>query len=83
MTRPTRRKHGTVTIQHVASEAGVSAMTVSLVINGESNVRETTRAAVLAAIEKLNYSPNTAARSLAAARRCISACSTQTRRPPI
>ena len=66
MTRPKRRKHGTVTIQHVASEAGVSAMTVSRVINGESNVRETTRAAVLAAIEKLNYSPNTAARSLAA-----------------
>ncbi|GAA4809749.1 LacI family DNA-binding transcriptional regulator [Sphingosinicella ginsenosidimutans] len=66
MTRPKRRRHGTVTIQHVAREAGVSAMTVSRVINGESNVRDTTRSAVLAAIEKLNYSPNTAARSLAA-----------------
>lgn len=66
MKKPTRRRHGTVTIQHVAREAGVSAMTVSRVINGETNVRETTRAAVLEAIQRLNYSPNTAARSLAA-----------------
>jgi LacI family transcriptional regulator len=41
-------------------------MTVSRVINKGGNVRETTRAAVLEAIERLNYSPNTAARSLAA-----------------
>jgi LacI family transcriptional regulator len=41
-------------------------MTVSRVINKGSNVRESTRAAVLEAIERLNYSPNTAARSLAA-----------------
>ena len=41
-------------------------MTVSRVVNGGSNVRATTREAVLAAIEKLNYSPNSAARSLAA-----------------
>jgi LacI family transcriptional regulator len=41
-------------------------MTVSRVINKGGNVRETTRAAVLDAIERLNYSPNTAARSLAA-----------------
>jgi len=66
MSRPRRRKHGTVTIQHVARAAGVSAMTVSRVINGESNVRESTRAAVEAAIKALNYSPNAAARSLAA-----------------
>jgi LacI family transcriptional regulator len=64
--KPTRRRHGTVTIQHVAQQAGVSAMTVSRVINRESNVRESTRASVLQAIERLNYSPNTAARSLAA-----------------
>ena len=66
MKKPTRRRHGTVTIQHVAQEAGVSAMTVSRVINGETNVRATTRQAVLDAVAKLNYSPNTAARSLAA-----------------
>lgn len=42
-------------------------MTVSRVINGESNVRDSTRDAVQAAIAKLNYSPNLAARSLAGA----------------
>jgi len=40
-------------------------MTVSRVINGEKNVKESTREAVMAAVEKLNYSPNLAARSLA------------------
>ncbi len=40
-------------------------MTVSRVINGEKNVREETRAKVLAAVDALNYSPNLAARSLA------------------
>lgn len=40
-------------------------MTVSRVINGEGNVREETRVNVLSAIEKLNYAPNRAARSLA------------------
>ncbi|HWT13528.1 MAG TPA: LacI family DNA-binding transcriptional regulator [Allosphingosinicella sp.] len=64
--RASRRSRGTVTIQDVARTAGVSAMTVSRVINGERNVRETTRTAVLEAIERLNYTPNTAARSLAA-----------------
>jgi LacI family transcriptional regulator len=42
-------------------------MTVSRVINGEKNVREATRLAVQEAVEKLNYSPNLAARSLAGA----------------
>ena len=40
-------------------------MTVSRVINGETNVRDGTREQVLSAIEKLNYIPNRAARSLA------------------
>jgi len=66
MRRASRRSRGSVTIQDVASAAGVSAMTVSRVINGEQNVRESTRAAVLDAIKSLNYSPNVAARSLAA-----------------
>src|SRR3982751_5109059 len=66
MARPSRRGRGAVTIEDVARAAGVSAMTVSRVINDGRNVRESTRAAVLEAIEKLNYSPNTAARSLAA-----------------
>lgn len=66
MSRPSRRSRGTVTVQDVARAAGVSAMTVSRVVNGGANVRETTRVAVLEAIAKLNYSPNSAARSLAA-----------------
>jgi LacI family transcriptional regulator len=44
----------------------VSAMTVSRVINGKRNVRDSTRAAVLKTIQELNYSPNAAARTLAA-----------------
>jgi LacI family transcriptional regulator len=68
MSRPTRRKSGSATIQDVAREAGVSAMTVSRVVNGGSQVRSETREAVLAAIEKLSYQPNSAARTLAAGR---------------
>src|SRR5256885_655620 len=66
MARPSRRGRGAVTIEDVARAAGVSAMTVSRVVNNGRNVRESTRAAVLEAIEQLRYSPNTAARSLAA-----------------
>src|SRR3954466_15461481 len=66
MSKPSRRSRGTTTIEDVARAAGVSAMTVSRVINGGQNVRETTRNSVLEAVKKLNYSPNTAARSLAA-----------------
>lgn len=66
MSRPSRRSRGTVTVQDVARAAGVSAMTVSRVVNGGENVRESTRTAVMAAIAQLNYSPNSAARSLAA-----------------
>lgn len=60
------RGQGKVTVQDVARAAGVSAMTVSRVVNGGHNVSETTREAVLAAIATLQYTPNTAARSLAA-----------------
>jgi LacI family transcriptional regulator len=66
MAKPSRRGRGAITIEDVARAAGVSAMTVSRVMNRGKNVRESTRAAVLEAVERLNYSPNTAARSLAA-----------------
>jgi len=62
----TRRSRGTVTIEDVARAAGVSAMTVSRVINGGKNVREATRVKVMEAVERLHYAPNSAARSLAA-----------------
>src|SRR5690349_21313959 len=65
-TKPSRRSRGSVTIEDVARAAGVSAMTVSRVINKEQNVREQTRQNVLETIKKMNYSPNTAARNLAA-----------------
>ena len=58
---------GAPTIADVAREAGVSAMTVSRVINSENNVRAATRETVKQAIAKLNYQPNSAARALAGA----------------
>ena len=65
--RAARRKGAGRTIEDVARHAGVSPMTVSRVINGERNVRETTRKRVAAAIRDLGYAPNPAARSLAGA----------------
>ncbi|HEX4178760.1 MAG TPA: LacI family DNA-binding transcriptional regulator [Rhizomicrobium sp.] len=62
-----RRSGSVVTIHDVARHAGVSPMTVSRVINGESNVREETRARVTASVAALRYAPNQAARSLASA----------------
>lgn len=44
--------------------AGVSAQTVSRVSTGATNVRESTRARVLAAMVELGYVPNRAARAL-------------------
>jgi len=57
-----------VTIHEVARHACVSPMTVSRVINGESNVRDSTRELVMEAVRALNYRPNPAARVLAGAR---------------
>jgi LacI family transcriptional regulator len=62
-----RAQQGGATIADVARESGFSPMTVSRVINGEKNVKDSTREAVLKAVEKLNYSPNLAARTLAGA----------------
>ena len=62
-----RRQHERVTASDVARLAGVSPMTVSRVVNGETSVRESTRIAVERAIKQLGYSPNKAARSLASA----------------
>jgi LacI family transcriptional regulator len=62
--KPSRRA---ATIGDVARHAGVSPMTVSRVINGEKQVRASTRVRVDAAIAELNYAPNPAARSLAGA----------------
>ena len=53
-----------VTIKDVAKEAGVSAATVSRVLNNSGYAHEDTRKSVLGAIQKLNYKPNEVARSL-------------------
>lgn len=55
-------------IADVAAFAGVSHQTVSRVLNQHPNVRDLTRARVLAAIDQLGYRPNTAARALASGR---------------
>jgi LacI family transcriptional regulator len=63
--RGTRRQRNAPTISDVAAKAGVSPMTVSRVINGEANVRAETRERVEVAIKALDYSPSSAARTLA------------------
>lgn len=54
-----------VTMEDVASRAGVSTSTVSHVLNGTRKVSPTTVQAVQRAIQQLGYIPNTLARSLA------------------
>jgi len=56
------------TIKDVAREAGVSAMTVSRVINGKASVRPATREKIKQAITKVNYRPNVGARLLSGKR---------------
>lgn len=51
-------------IGDVARLAGVSAQTVSRVVNGEPYVTDEKRDAVLAAMRELGYRPNTAARAM-------------------
>ena len=53
-----------VTIHDVARHAGVSAMTVSRVINDSPRVNIDTRKRVQASISKLGYVPNRLARGL-------------------
>ena len=67
VSRATRRASQSVTIQTVADRAGVSAMTVSNVLNDRRNVRAATREAVIEAARALGYTPNLAARSLESA----------------
>ncbi|BAS27881.1 LacI family DNA-binding transcriptional regulator [Limnochorda pilosa] len=52
------------TIKDVARAAGVSPSTVSRVVRNSGYVSEEARAAVLAAVERLDYHPNAVARSM-------------------
>lgn len=56
------------TMDDVAMLAGVSAMTVSRVLNTPEKVAATTRTRVLAAVRELDYRPNSAARMLVTGR---------------
>jgi LacI family transcriptional regulator len=53
-----------VTQKDVAGKAGVSFITVSRVINGEHNVKETTRIKVQKVIDELGYCPGFAGKAL-------------------
>ncbi|MFL6100328.1 MAG: LacI family DNA-binding transcriptional regulator [Actinomycetales bacterium] len=57
-----------VTLTDVARLAGVSISTASKALNGRDEVAEATRARVLAAAERLSFSPNPLARGLLAGR---------------
>lgn len=57
-----------VTIKDVAARAGVSAKTVSRVINGEAHVRPELRDLVQKVVAELDYRPNAFARSLSSSR---------------
>lgn len=61
-------KRQAVTIADVAERAGVSAMTVSRVMNGSKGVRAITQTKVRDAVEALDYNPNVSARALAGGR---------------
>ena len=53
-----------LTIYDISKKAGVSIATVSRVLNGSENVRESTREKVLSVIEKYDYTPNAFARGM-------------------
>jgi len=62
------RRRQSVTIKHVAADAGVSLQTVSRVINNEANVRPEMKRRVQASIDKLGYVPSIAAQRMSGSR---------------
>ena len=61
--KPNDRGLSGATVYDVARVAGVSAMTVSRVVNGSTHVSDLTREKVMKAVESLNYQVNFAARA--------------------
>ena len=66
--RSGQRGRGPVTLDEVAAVAGVSAATVSRILNGTAVVSELKKQAVDKAIERLGFVPNPVARGLAGGR---------------
>ena len=62
---PARRDSHTVTIRDIAQRSGVSASTVSRVLNDSTPVAPSKQAAVLAAVKALGFRPNVLAQELA------------------
>lgn len=52
-----------MTIYDIAREAGVSASTVSRVINNKAGIKESTRKKVQKLLDEYNYTPDVASRS--------------------
>lgn len=65
---PPRNTDGSVTLEQVAAAAGVSASTVSRILNGTAIVSAHKRAAVDGVIARLGFAPNPMARGLAGGR---------------
>lgn len=68
MKKSPRRGPNRMTMHEVAKLIGVSPMTVSRVLSADPKVKAETRDRVKAAIKKIGYAPNPAARSLAGAK---------------
>ena len=62
--RKTSLRHKRVTVEEVARQVGLSAMTVSRVLNNHPSVSEKTRKRVLDTSRRLGYTPNQIAKSL-------------------
>ena len=62
------KRRQSVTIKHVAADAGVSLQTVSRVINNEPNVRPAMKERVQASIDRLGYVPSIAAQRMSGSR---------------
>ena len=58
----------TMNLEQIAKLSGVSRSTVSRVINNDPNVSVVTREKVMQVVKRVNYTPNAAARGLAAGR---------------
>jgi len=65
------RRRQSVTIKHVAADAGVSLQTVSRVINDDASVSPAMRRRVQASIDRLGYVPSIAAQRMSGSRSYI------------
>lgn len=79
---PAAGADGVVTLEQVAQAAGVSASTVSRILNGSARVSTARQLAVQEAIRHLGYRPNPVARGLAGGRTMSIGVVTQTLSSP-